>query len=173
MGPKIAPKQVQNRSELRIGIKRPYNNFLKPIWSRFGTALGGHFGAKIGVGSDLKSLRKEKPNLIRFRSRFWTHFGRFLTPHRRSKGRSKQQGTDYCRSFKIIDFPMEKHYFYYFERCPIAQKTSLFPSLKESWWKDAIKFRKSTLLGPPLAWIWDLTRPPKTFRKGFRVASCF
>ena len=89
------------------------------------------------------------------------------------KGRSKQQENDYCRSFKIIDFPMEKHYFYYFERCPIAQKTSLFPSLRDPWWKDAIKFRKSTLLGPPLAWIWGLTRPPKAFRKGFRLASCF
>ena len=120
MGPKIAPKQVQNRSELRIGIKRPYNNFLKPIWSRFGTALGGHVGAKIGLGSDLKSLRKEKSNLIPFRSGFWTHFKRFLTPHVSSKGRAKQQENDYCRSFKIIDFPKEKHYFYYLERCPIA-----------------------------------------------------
>ena len=123
---RIAPKQVQSRPELRIGIKRPYNNFLKPIWSRFGTALGGHFGAKIGVGSDLKSLRKEKPNLIPFRSRFWTHFERFLIPHRRSKGRSKQQENNYCRSFKIIHFPKEKTLFLLLREMSYSLKNKLF-----------------------------------------------
>ena len=120
MESKIAPKMVQNRSESRLRFKWPCDILLKPIWNRFGTALGGHFGAKIGLGSDLKSLRKEKSNLIPFRSGFWTHFKRFLTPHVSSKGRTKQQENDHCRSFKIIDFLKEKHYFYYFERCPIA-----------------------------------------------------
>ena len=119
-----SPKSFPKWSKIdrkRVFASRGRRTHIKlPIWSRFWTALGGNFGAKINVGSDLKSLRKEKPNLIRFRSRFWTHFERFLTPHRRSKGRSKQQGNDYCRSFKIIDFPKEKHDFYYFERCPIA-----------------------------------------------------
>ena len=115
---KMIPNGAQDRSQ--TGPKSIWIAFLLPgavrhlvlnIWSRFGTALGGHVGAKIGLGSDLESLRKEKSNLIPFRSRFWTHFEWFWTPHRRSKGRSKQQGNDYCRSFKIIDFPKGKTLF--------------------------------------------------------------
>ena len=104
VGSKIAPERIQNRCEKRFGFQKPCAHFKLSIGSRFRRGLGSHFGVKIGFRSDLKSLLKTKFNLIPFRSRFLCHFERFLTPHRRSKGRSQQQGNDYCRPFKITDF---------------------------------------------------------------------
>ena len=46
-------------------------------------------------------------------------------------------------TLKIIDFLMENHYFYYFMKCRKPQKRDLLSSLKDSWLKVAIKFRKN------------------------------
>ena len=82
MESKIVPKVVQNRSEKRLRYKARCADGSKPIWSRFGIAFGSHFAAKIDIVSDLKSLHKKKPDLMHFRSGFWTYFERVLTPHR-------------------------------------------------------------------------------------------
>ena len=58
MEPNIAPQIIPNRSESRLRFRMPCDILLKPIWNRFGTALGGHVGAKIGLGTILKAFAK-------------------------------------------------------------------------------------------------------------------
>ena len=173
MRPKIAPNQAQNQSELRFCFKGPCRTLLWPLWRRFGTALGGHDGAKIGLGSDLKSLRKEKSNLIPFRSGFWIQFERFLTPHMRSKRRSKQQENDYCRSFKIIDFHKEKTRFLLLREMSYSLKNKLVSLSWSVLMEWCYKVPKKYPVGISFGIDLGPHKASKSVWKGFRLPLCF
>ena len=155
-GPQWGPSSLPNRSKIDLKCVFASRGRALICFNRFGADLGLLWEVMLEPKLVLEAILKAfaKRSLIWYPSE--VDFGPILEGFWHLIGGQKQEVNSkepiIADPSKLLIFHRKKHHFYYFERCPIAQKTSVVPSLEEPWWKHVITFRKIPSRG--ILWHW-------------------